>query len=522
MVASSWLAWLVTITGVAAAWAAARYAGLMPLLWVVILGTILVLPAGGRRLLERRWLSAGLLLLGVSWVVASDHELAPGHSLLALAAALLFALARRAAPNDRLVGFLALGLALTSVVALAQALGGLERARALVATLPPAWREAAAIRLAGGRAFGTSALPGHFAALLLLAVPLVVERGWRASRWARAGWGAALLLIVAATVLTRSLAAPLVAGVLLLPLLLRTLRSRPAQLAAGVILIVAAVAVAARGDVSRLEPLRLRWVNWRTTAWVLAQHPWLGVGLGGVGQAGLVSPTAPANITPYTHNTYLQLLAEFGLAGAGFLAAGVWGLVRLIRHGFAAHPGLALAVAAIPLHNLVDFSAYAPEVLLPWAVLAGTLAGRTSAPPARPARGGVLLIVAGAGALLATLAWRGEVEMDSAVSAPPSQAVGRALAAASWTPWAVTPLELAAGAAVQGGAPADTLASVDARLAARAWVRPRSASWAESRSRILLAEGRRGEALTWAREACRRAPWRTDLAELEAVCAQVR
>jgi O-antigen ligase len=517
---SSWLPWFVTITGVAAGWEAARCAGFTPLLWVAMLGAILLLSSGERRVLDGRWLFVGVGLLAVSWVVAADHELALGHSLLALAAVLLFGLSRRAAPGDRLVSVMALGLALTAVVAVGQALGGLAHARALVETLPPAWHEAATIRLTAGRVFGTSALPGHFAALLVLVAPLIVERAWRASRWTRAGWGVVLLLILVGTVLTRSLAAPLVGGLLLLPVLARQPRNRPVLVAAAAVVIVAVGVLVTRSDVRRLEPLRLRWINWHTTAWVFAHHPWLGVGLGGVGQAGLVAPTASANITPYAHNTYLQLLAEFGLAGAGVLAAGVWSLQRLVRHGFAAQPGLALAVAALPLHNLVDFSAYAPEILLPWAILAGTLASRTVPPPARPARGGVLLALAATGALLATLAWRGEVAMDAAVAASPAQAVGGGVAAAAWVPWAVTPLELAAGAALQTGAPGGTLAALDRRLAARAWVRPYSAGWAETRARLLLAEGRRGEAETWAREACRRAPWRTDLAALERACTR--
>jgi O-antigen ligase len=471
---SSWLPWFVTITGVAAGWEAARCAGFTPLLWVAMLGAILLLSSGERRVLDGRWLFVGVGLLAVSWVVAADHELALGHSLLALAAVLLFGLSRRAAPGDRLVSVMALGLALTAVVAVGQALGGLAHARALVETLPPAWHEAATIRLTAGRVFGTSALPGHFAALLVLVAPLIVERAWRASRWTRAGWGVVLL----------------VGGLLLLPVLARQPRNRPVLVAAAAVVIVAVGVLVTRSDVRRLEPLRLRWINWHTTAWVFAHHPWLGVGLGGVGQAGLVAPTASANITPYAHNTYLQLLAEFGLAGAGVLAAGVWSLQRLVRHGFAAQPGLALAVAALPLHNLVDFSAYAPEILLPWAILAGTLASRTVPPPARPARGGVLLALAATGALLATLAWRGVVGMD------------------------------AAGAALQTGAPGGTLAALDRRLAARAWVRPYSAGWAETRARLLLAEGRRGEAETWAREACRRAPWRTDLAALERACTR--
>jgi O-antigen ligase len=513
------LSLVVAVAGVAAGWGAARYAAFMPLLWVLMLVTILVLLPDERRLLDRHWLFVVLLVLGLSWLVAVDHELAIRHSLLALAAVVLFGLARRAVADDRIVGLVALGLSLTAIVALAQALGGLERARTLLGQLPVGWREAAATRLSQGRVFGTATLPGHFAALLLLAAPLVVERAWHASGWRRAGWGAVFVLIATATVLTRSLAALLVAALLLLPVLVRHRRSRQIQLATAVLLAVGALTVAARRDLLRLEPLQLRWVNWRTAGWVFTEHPWLGVGLGGVGQAGLVAPTAGSNITPYAHNTYLQLTAELGLAGAGLLVAGVWGLVRLIRVGSKAHPGLALSVAAVPLHNLVDFSAYAPEVLLPWAVLAGILAGRTLALPNRSVRGGVLLALAGGGALLSTLAWRGEVEMASAVAAAPEQALRPALAVARWAPWTVTPLELAAGLALETRAPAAVLSSVDSRLADRAWVKPASASWAESRSRLLLAQGERGEALVWAREAHRRAPWREDLAELEAVCA---
>jgi hypothetical protein len=516
------LSLVVAIAGVAAAWAAARYAIFTPLFWVLLLVTILLLPSHERRLIDRRWFLVVLLVLCLSWLVAADHELAIRHSLLALAAVVLFGLARRAAADDRILTVVALGVSLTAIVALGQALGGLERARTLLGELPVGWREAAATRLSQGRVFGTAALPGHFAALLLLAAPLVVERAWNGSGWRRAGWGVILVLIATATVLTRSLAAPLVAALLLLPVLVRHRRNRKVQLAAAVLLVVAGLIIGVRRDLLRLEPLQLRWVNWRTTGWVFTQHPWLGVGLGGVGQAGLVAPTAARNITPYAHNTYLQLTAELGLASVGLLAAGVWALVSLIRVGSRAHPGLALSVAAIPLHNLVDFSAYAPEVLLPWVVLAGILAGRTLAPPTRGGRGWTLLALAGAGALLSTLAWRGEVEMASAVAAPPERALRPALAAARWAPWTVTPLQLAAGLALETHAPAAVLSAVDARLAARAWVTPVSASWAEGRARLLLAQGKRGEALVWAREARHRAPWREDVVELEAACTDAR
>jgi O-antigen ligase len=512
------LSLVVAIAGVAAAWAAARYATFMPLLWVLLLVTILLLPTDERHLIDRRWFFAVLLVLCLAWLVAADHELAIRHSLLVLAAVVLFGLARRANADDRIVTVVALGVSLTAIVALGQALGGLERARTLLGELPVGWREAAATRLSQGRVFGTAALPGHFAALLLLAAPLVVERAWNGSGWRRAGWGAILVVLATATVLTRSLAALLVVALLLLPVLVRHRRNRKVQLATAVLLLLAALIVTARRDLLRLEPLQLRWVNWRTSGWVFTQHPWLGVGLGGVGQAGLVAPTAASNITPYAHNTYLQLTAELGLAGAGLLAASVWGLASLIRAGSRAHPGLALSVAVVPLHNLVDFSAYAPEVLLPWVVLTGILAGRTLAHPTRCARGGVLLALAGVGALLSTLAWRSEMEMAAAVAAPPERALRPALAAARWAPWTVTPLQLAAGLVLETHARTAVLSAVDSRLADRAWVTPVSASWAESRARLLLAQGKRGEALVWAREARRRAPWRRDVAELEAVC----
>jgi hypothetical protein len=40
-------------------------------------------------------------------------------------------------------------------------------------------------------------------------------------------------------------------------------------------------------------------------------------------------------------------------------------------------------------------------------------------------------------------------------------------------------------------------------------------SWAEARCRLLLWQGRPGEALVWARETRQRAPWRQGGADLE-------
>jgi len=517
--APRWLPGVVAAAGLIAGWGAARYAFVLPLIWVVMLvGTLALVPAA-RRLVEARWLLLGVGVLGVSFLAAADHELALRHSLLLVAAALLFGLARRAPLGDGLLAALAAGLALAGPLALAQLAGGLQRAQRLVGELPPAWREAAAVRLGSGRAFGTAALPGHFAALMLLAVPLLVEQARRARGWARGGWIALVAVAAAAVAATRSLAALLVAAALLLLLARQGGGRRAAWTALAALAALAVAVIASRHDLATIEPLRLRWINWETAAWAFARHPWLGVGLGGVGQAGLLAPTAAGNITPYAHNTYLELLAELGLAGAGLLAVGVVALVRLLADGSRSALALTAAVAVLPLHNLVDFSAYAPEVLLPWAILLGTLAGRLRPLPSRALPSAPLVVLLGAGALLAAMAWRGEAELDGIAAASPQRATARALASAAWTPWTVTPLELGAELAIDAGRPPQALLALDEALAGRGWVRPVSAAWAEARARLLLAAGRPAEALVWAREARRRAPWQGGLIELESRCA---
>ena len=510
---------VVSTVGVVAAWGAARYAFVLPLVLIGLLLATLAVPPRERRLIEPQWLALGALLIGVSLVVATDHELAVRHALLLLAAVTAFGLARRAPLSDTLTTAIAALLALAGLVALGQVVGGLERAQSAVTELPAQWRDAAMTRLGEGRAFGTAALPGHFAALMLLCLPLLAQGLGRAKGWRRGGWGILLLISAGAMIVTRSLAVLAIAALLVGFFLAgRHRRSWTVAAAAVVILAMAAVVLASRPDLRHLEPIRLRWINWSTTAWVLAHHPWLGVGLGGVGQASLQAPMGAANITPYTHNTYLQLLAELGLAGTGLVFAGVLALARLLRRGAQVAPALTAAVAVVPLHNLVDFSAYQPEILLPWAVLAGSLAGRVFPLPARPLRSLVVAPALAAGALLTALSWRSETELDRLPTAPPQDAPARALAAASWARWTVTPLELGAAVALASKDAAPWLPRLDDALASRAWVRPESSSWAEARARIALALGRGGEALTWVREAHRRAPWRAELADLERGC----
>jgi len=505
--------------GVGAAWLAARLPGFGPLLWVALLIGILAIQPAARRLLEPWQLGLATLLVASSWLVALDHELALRHALLLMAVVLVVGLARQFPLSETGVVLVCAAIAATAVVAVTQATGGLDEMRSGVDFLPPALREAAATRLQVGRVFGTAALPGHFAALLLLAMPpLVAALGGPRLRW-RAVAAVGLALAAGGIVLTRSLAVSLVAVVILATAFLRD-RRRPGLIlsVSGVLLVLTVATLLWRTDLGTLEPMRLRWQNWQVAAAAFAGHPWLGVGLGGIGQAVLATPAGEANLTAFAHCTPLQLLAELGVAGVPTVALVFVWLGRVVRRGLATDLPLTLAVLVVPLHNLVDFSLYSPEVALPWAVLAGTLASRLEPLPTRATPAWLLVPLLAAGAFLATLSWRGETGIAAALAGPLPERTERLVSAAAWTPWAVSPWLTAAQTAAQASTSPAMIESIEEGLAARAWVRPLSGTWAESRARLLLALDRPGEALVWVREARRRTPWRPGLEALELEC----
>lgn len=503
---------------VAAAWLAAPRPVFGPLVWIVLLLAILALQPRARFLLDPWQLGLAVLVLALSWLVALDHEAAFRHSLLLLAALLLLALARLQPLPESGVFWVCVAISATALVAIWQAAGGLAAARLDLDVLPPAVREAAVARIEVGRSFGTAALPGHFAALLLLVFPPLLAALRLGPLWRRGVAAAAAGLVGCGVLLTRSLAASLVAVVILAVALARGVRRR---VAIGVVLALVALTAATllwRTDIGTLEPVHLRWQNWQAAMQAWQSRPWLGVGLGGVGQALLSTPAGEINLTPYAHNSYLQVMAEFGVAGLPAVLLAVSWMVGIVRRGLTLETPLSLAVLVVPLHNLVDFSFYTPEVVLPWAVLAGTLAGRLGRVPDRPTPGWLLVPVLVAGAVLSTLAWRGETAVAAALAGDPETQVQDLVDAATWTPWAVTPLLTACHVAAERPAGDGTLTELEALLGERGWVRPLSGAWAESRARLLLGLGRQGEALLWAREARRRLPWRHDLVELEHAC----
>ncbi len=482
---------------------------------VITAAGLALLPADARRLPPWPLLVAAGFGLAVGFPWAQDHQRALELAALvplALGAWVLGAGARFGVDFWR---FLALAAAGTAVVALAQAAGGLAAAQEAVVSLPPSLREVGAARLATGRAFGTLPIPGHFAALQAMAAPFLVawlvgERGFR-----RLAPASLLALSLAGCLATRSLLGTgLWAVAAVLTLVARV--SHPwALLAAFLGLCALALVLFTRQDLGRLEPVLLRSVNWRVALWVFAQNPWLGVGLGGVGIAGLTSPWGVRNITPFAHNTPLQLLAELGVVGAPLVvvlwASGFALAVRLFRTDRPA--GVALLV---PLaHNLFDFSLYEPAILLPFCLLAGSHSSGTK-PAGRLAFPAWLLLLAGS-AVIYGLAARAQALAERAWGLAPRQRVEILLEASSLAPWRLAePLE-AAWAAVEAGDPR-VVRQAEAVLDSRAWVAPRSASWAQAKAMLLFRQGRRAEGCAWAEEAARRAPFREDLKELARGC----
>ena len=134
---------------------------------------------------------------------------------------------------------------------------------------------------------------------------------------------------------------------------------------------VLVVVIVGRRDVVELEPVRLRLDNWRTAVWVWSTAPAAGVGIGGFAQAAQAVPFEVGNRPRHAHSLPLEWLAELGpvgLLGVVFAGLALW---RLLRRLWPVRPDLAVALAVVPVHNLVDFSFYGSGVTLAWAVLVG-------------------------------------------------------------------------------------------------------------------------------------------------------
>jgi O-antigen ligase len=266
-------------------------------------------------------------------------------------------------------------------------------ARALRALAQPEL-DAMVLRAESGRAFGPFPLPADLGIFLAMALPLAVrkmlaERG----RLARAAGGVILTLLLAGIAASRSYGAIFslaLAVVLLLPAS-RVKRRIPLTLTvAGLGVLVAGGVFLSRGA-EGLSPLTLRLRNWGAAWSLLRESPALGVGLGGYGDAVTRVMTPGMNETIFAHNSYLQVAAEAGIPGLLIVLVGAGLLLRRIVGNLRADRDplgrllLSLPPLAFLVHNLFDFTAYLPSLLMPFAALAGCAMreARPSLPPPR-------------------------------------------------------------------------------------------------------------------------------------------
>jgi O-antigen ligase len=262
-----------------------------------------------------------------------------------------------------------------------------------------------------GFARGTYVNRNHFAGLLEIAFPLavmypisVVRRSRpapltpRAALIAGSGFAAAAL-IFAAIIQSLSrmgflacLASLAVIGIASVPKRRRlwTIALIPVALIAAVVwlppdaLIERLATLNPAGEPSSETRIQI----WADTLRLISAYPVFGCGAGAYESALLRYKTAaPLNTVDYTHNDYLQILAELGAVGFMIVAALLLALLRMLFRAGERHLRLAClaSVAAILLHSLVDFNLYIPAnaLALAWVCGLGCRAQTGSTPSNR-------------------------------------------------------------------------------------------------------------------------------------------
>jgi len=419
-----------------------------------------------------------------------DPASAVSEISLLMAAVMLTWLASRMSPPERSPALLALVISTLALWGLWQVSGGMEEAASSVGELPVGIQTAAIERLTSGRAFASQLLPSHLAVLLATALPLLL---WRLRLcWSALPWLVGSVLCVVGMVLTRSPVGAALAlgacGVLAVG------RKKRLLLLGALALVPLLIAViAGRGDVLELEPVQLRLDNWRTAIWVWSTAPASGVGVGGFAQAAQAVPFEVGNRPRHAHSLAFEWLAELGpigLVAVVFLGLALW---RLLCRLWPERPELAVALAVIPVHNLVDFSFYGSGITLAWAVLLGwamAFVKASTEPEPTTARGRVVFVTAVAGVLAATVlhVTSRMVEESAFERGMPSERLDGALEARRLAPWRVDPLGLIATSAL-GTRDPQRISEARAELDRGRWLRPHSSALAGLRAELAIAGG---------------------------------
>lgn len=269
-----------------------------------------------------------------------------------------------------------------AVHGLYQELWGLERVAANLGADATPWQALALERLREGRVFAFFATPAALGGFLAMSLPATV--GASLQRRATLRW---LLLLAAALQLggllaaaSLSAAAGLLGAFALAAFGWKRARRKLALglLALGLLLacVMAVRGLAVLDPAAPQGPLHLRAANARLAWRMIVDHPWLGVGPGGFGEAYPRYRQPGDNETQHAHNLPLELAAELGLP-AGLLVSALFFYVFLgpclgcPRASSAGQRATAVGLAAFALQNLADFTAFFPSLLWTAAIMRG-------------------------------------------------------------------------------------------------------------------------------------------------------
>jgi O-antigen ligase len=218
--------------------------------------------------------------------------------------------------------------------------------------------------LSSKRVFYPFVTPNALAGYLALVAPLCLSEK-------RLYWTSAPIIVV--LLLTQSIGALLAlgAGVYLCMILLSS-KFKPGRVAlltglAALFVIIFWLRISMQApDAHDWGLLRLQY--WHDTWAIILSHPFFGIGLGNIYLKGSM----------FSHNAYLQMGAETGLAGlAGFVWVCITVLRRGIRRFMPQRPFqislLICSCVIFLIHNLFDFTFSLPEVSFIWWALMGLL-----------------------------------------------------------------------------------------------------------------------------------------------------
>ena len=448
---------------------------------------------------------------GLAAVVAIRLAISPGEAVEPVVVALIAVVAglaatglpdRSAATGDGpgVAALIATAVALVSCRALYETLWGLAASAAQIRASAPAGASDAILnRLEQGRPYAGFITPAALGGFLAMTLPPVVawsigKRGaWRAAGFLSAALGAGAL------VATRSITAmAALAGAIALGALRRRITPRIVATAGLVLGLAALGAGLARPDsvfapFHEGSPWRLRAGNVRIALEIARDHPWRGVGPGGYAEAFPQYRRLADNESHHAHDLPAELVAEWGVpAGVAlslvFFAAFLAPVLRRDADAGSLPFGLAVGLAAFALHNLADFTAFLPSLLVPACLARGLLARRRSdvADSRRGVRAAWIATAFGLAFVATGAGLSREAAFDarrSAVENDPAQALASAVRAERLAPWDADPPQIAAESrlALKPDDAADALADAD-RAVAAAPSRP-AARWVRARAR---------------------------------------